>query len=43
MYSVGNMEQFYENNYDFESYIERFDLYVKCNNIVDAKIVPTLH
>lgn len=42
MTTIGTMEPFDPNDDDWESYTERFDVYVTCNNIVEAKIAPTL-
>ncbi|XP_050524610.1 uncharacterized protein K02A2.6-like [Daktulosphaira vitifoliae] len=36
------MEAFDPSDDDWESYMERFDIFVTCNNIVTAKQVPTL-
>lgn len=39
---IGNMEPFDPNEDDWESYTERFEIFVACNNIAEAKMVTTL-
>lgn len=41
MFPEGVVEPFEGNNDDWESYIEHFNLYVKYDNIIENKIVPT--
>lgn len=40
--TIGHVEPFDEKDDDGEWYIERFELFVQCNNIIEAKKVPTL-
>jgi len=42
MFSVGHMEPFDDVEDDWESYVERFELYAQCNNIVEKKMSATL-
>lgn len=41
-FALGHVEPYDEKDDDWESYIERFELFVKCNNSQKAQVVPTL-
>lgn len=41
-FALGHVEPYDEKDDDWESYIERFELFVKCNNISKVQVVPTL-
>jgi len=41
-FALGQVEPYDEKDVDWESYIERFKLFVKYNNIHKAQVVPTL-